>query len=131
MGVRFPSVATTAFIGPLPASAAETICATTPPLTIPLDFSQVILLWSFTFLAGTGTTGFSMRIRRGTTTGGAQVGGHSWDFTIAAAASSCYGGAYVDTPGAVAGQQYTLTCVQTGATGAGTGEDVSLIAFAL
>lgn len=131
MGVRFPSVASTTFIGPIPANATETVILTTPPLTLSLDFSQVILLWSCSILAGTSTTSFVFRIRRGTTAAGTTIFQTSWPFTIAAGSTFSGGGSYVDTPGAVAGQQYSFTLVQTAATVAGTYNDGALIAFAL
>ncbi len=130
MGVRFPTVASTTIIASVPASGAETVVVTTPPLNIPLDFAQIIILWCVEVLIGTGTTVELQRLHRGTTTAGAQVnvagsytvgGGNRWTFT----------GCYVDTPGAVAGQQYSLSLSGTGTTGAWTTEDVSLIAFAL
>lgn len=131
MGVRFPSVQSNTFIGPLPASGAETVVLTTPPLTLTLDFAQVILLWAFTFVAGTGTTSCSFRLRRGTTVSGALINLQVPNAPAVAAANANYSGTYFDTPGAVAGQQYSLTIVQNGATAAGTFPDGALIAFAL
>ena len=131
MGVRFPSVASNTFIGPLPASVAETIVLTTPPLTLPLDFSQVFLFWFANMTAGTGTNTLSFRIRRGTTLTGALLGAPPWSIAIAAGNAGFHSGCYIDTPGAVAGQQYSLTVVQTTATAAGTWADGNLVAFAL
>lgn len=131
MGVRFPSVFSTTFVGPLPANATETVICTTPPLTLPLDFAQVNLHWFFSILTGTGTTSLGYQIRRGTTTGGTALLGASQVQTIAAATNGLSGGCAVDTPGAVAGQQYSLTIVQTGATAAGAAGFVCLIAYAL
>ena len=65
MGVRFPSVATTTSVGVLPATGAETVVATTPPLNIPLDFAQVLLFWWFVGNTGAGTVGLVASIRRG------------------------------------------------------------------
>lgn len=131
MGVRFPQVASNVFVGPLPASAVETVILVSPPLNISLDFSQIVLLWACQILAGTGTTALVFRLRRGTTAAGTLVNVAPWTLTLAAAANGIASGAYPDTPGAVAGQQYALTCSQTGATAAGTFVDGSLIAFAL
>lgn len=131
MGVRFPSVFTNTFIGPLPASAVETVVLTTPPLTLPLDGATVLLLWSMSVVTGTASTGTVIRIRRGTTTGGALVSLNPWTNTTTAALGYVLGGWYFDTPGNVAGQQYSLTVVQTAATGAGTWSDGALLAFAL
>lgn len=131
MGVRFPSIASTTFVGPLPANANETVILTTPPLNISLDFSQIIIEWACDILAGTGTTALVFRLRRGTTAAGALINAAAWTHTLAAGNTAVMSGVYVDTPGAVAGQQYSLTVVQTAATAAGTFNDGALLAFAL
>lgn len=130
MGVRFPSVASNASFA-LPASAAETVIVTTPPLNIPLDFAQVFLHWFIAFVGGTAITAAVFRLRRGTTVAGALVGSPPYQSALNAGNTVFYSGSYFDTPGAVAGQQYSLTLVQLSATGAGTINDISLIAFAL
>jgi hypothetical protein len=131
MGVRFPSVQTNTFIGPFPANATETVVLTTPPLTLPLDSAVVLILWDFSALAGTSVTSFVLRIRRGATTAGTLVTTAQHVTPAVAGTISGLGGCYFDTPGAVAGQQYSLTCVQTAATGASTFNDAALLAFAL
>jgi len=131
MGVRFPSVASTAIANALPATAAETVICVTPPLTIPLDFAQIFLSWMAAIQSQTGTTTLQMRIRRGITTAGALVGAALWSQQSGAGNNALMSGFYVDTPGAVGGQQYCLTCAQNTATVAGTVADVSLIAFVL
>lgn len=131
MGVRFPSVASSVFVGPLPANANETVLLVTPPLNIPLDSAGVLLAWMADVLAGTGVSTHGYRIRRGTTTAGVQVGLASWSQTIAAVQTGLSSGVYFDAPGPVAGQQYALTLVQFGATAAGTYNDGSILAFAL
>ena len=131
MGVRFPSVQTNTFIGPLPASAAETVLCTTPPLSLPLDFAVVFLFWTFALTAGTGTTSVSFNIRRGPTITGALVTPNTWAQAIAAGALGLMSGNVFDAPGAVGGQQYSLTMTQNGATAAGTPGNVGLLAFAL
>jgi hypothetical protein len=118
-------------VGPLPASAVETVVLTTPPLNIALDFAVVFLAWFFYFTPGTSTTAAIMRIRRGTTASGAQVGATLWQFPVTAAVSTAFSGVYFDTPGAIAGQQYALTIVQVGATVAGTPQDQALLAYML
>jgi len=130
MGVRYPSVATNVALNVLPATNAETIICTTPPLTIPLDFAQIIIFWFAQITTGTSTTSLQMRVRRGATLAGAIIG-TGWTLTIGAALNALPNGCYIDTPGAVAGQQYTLTCSQQGVTVAGTLIDQCLIAFAL
>jgi hypothetical protein len=131
MGVRFPTVASTTFIGPLPANATETAVLTTPGLNLPIDNAQVLLFFMAVMTAGTSVTSHVFRIRRGTTTGGTLVGAAGWSQTIAAAAFGTSSGWYADSPGVAAEQQYTLTVVQTAATVAGTWTDGSLIAVVL
>ena len=130
MGVRFPSVASTTILASVPASGAETVICTTPPLTLPIDNAQVILLFSFECLVGTGTATETWRIRRGTTVAGAQVN-VAGTFTIVGNNRWAMGAMYVDTPGAVDKQQYSLSLSGTATTGAWTTEDVCLMAFCL
>lgn len=131
MGVRFNSVFSTTFIGPLPASAVETVICTTPPLTPAFDTAAIFLMWEFAMLAGTGTTSVSFFLRRGTSVAGALVTPSGWVQGLAAGANGNISGWFPDTPGAVSGQQYSLSVIQTGATAAGTPGNVSMLAFAL
>lgn len=131
MGVRFPSVASNTFVGPLPANATETVVLVTPPINEPIDNAQVILLWMADILAGTSTTSHQYRIRRGTTTAGATVNPNSWQSAVAAGAFLAMSGCYFDFPGIVAGQQYCLTVVQGAASAAGTWQDGCLLAMVL
>src|SRR5258708_3089060 len=116
MGVRFPSVSTTTILGTLPANGAETIIATTPPLNLPLDFAQVILLWYFLGNSGASTTALNFILRRGTTVAGTLINVISGAL-VTAASGVRFSGCYVDTPGAVAGQQYSLSESGVGTTG--------------
>jgi len=131
MGVHFPSVASTAVANALPATATETAICTTPPLNLSLDNAQVILLWMAAITAGTSTTALVMRIRRGTGITGTLLNVGAWTFTTVAGNLAQISGNYIDTPGIVGGQQYSLTCSQTAASGAGTLNDVCLVAFVL
>ena len=131
MGVRFPTVASNTFVGPLPASAAETVVLTTPGISEPIDNAQVLLLWTASITPGTSTTSLVYRIRRGTTTGGALVNASTFSFTTVAANLTTVSGWYFDSPGTVAGQQYSLTVVQTADTVAGAWVDGALIAMVL
>lgn len=130
MGVRFPSVSSGTLQNPLPANATETVVALTPPLTITLDFAQIFIFWLFNITAGTGTTAVAFRVRRGNTVAGLLVSGVD-AHTLAAGNQANVIGFTVDTPGAVAGQQYCLTLLQTGATGAGVANDIVILAFSL
>jgi len=131
MGARYGSVSSTTFVGPLPASAAETVVLTSPAFSPPVDAAQVQLLWSCQITAGTGTTALVFRLRRGTSVSGALVFAAGWTLTLAAGNNGIGSGVYVDSPGVIGGQQYSLTVVQTAASGAGTFVDGCLLLFAL
>jgi hypothetical protein len=131
MGVRFPSVATNTFVGPLPASAVETVVLTTPPINEPIDNAQVLLFWMANLTPGASTTSLVWRLRRGTTTAGVALGLTTWGFTTAAGNFVTNSGWYFDFPGVVAGQQYSLTVSQTADTVAGAWADGALIAMVL
>ena len=131
MGVRFPSVGSTVLSNALPASAAETVVCTVGPMLLPVDSAAVFLQFMFAANAGTNTTGFVARIRRGTSTGGTSIGANTWSQAVTAGSQGVVSGCYVDTPGVVGQLFYVLTIIQTGATAAGSGPDVALLAFAL
>ncbi len=130
MGVRLPSVASTTILASVPATGAETVIATSPPINISLDFAQVLIWWYVNTGSGATTTAITARIRRGTTLAGALVNIAS-AVLVTAAAGSELTGCYPDTPGAVAEQQYSLTLSGTGTTGAMTTSDVAIIVFML
>lgn len=131
MGVRFPSAFSNAFIGPLPASNAETICFTTPPLTLPFDGAQVFILGYFTWTAGTGNTTTGFLCRRGATLTGALVSAANDAAQAVVGGPNSFASVWADVPGAVGGQQYTLTISQFGASAAGTFRNGGLLAFVL
>lgn len=131
MGVRFPSVQSTTFVGPLPANANETVVITTPPFTPPLDNSIVLIVWTFVYTPQTGNSNSTFLIRRGTTVAGAQVNVQSRVFGLGSGNTVTMSGCYFDSPGAVSGIQYSLTIQQNGATAAGTPVDQCMFVFAL
>jgi hypothetical protein len=131
MGVRFPSVVTNTFVGPLPANGTETVVLTTGPIEPSIDNATILLAWMGNIQTGTSTTQLGWRIRRGATTAGVQVGVAVWVNTQAVGVSAVSGGFYFDIPGVVAGQQYSLTVSQTNAAAAGTWNDGALLAMVL
>src|SRR6266852_58152 len=130
MGVRYPTVSTTTVLGVSISGAGESVMCTTLPLNIPLDFAQVILLWYCLWLTNTTGTTVAWRLRRGTTTAATLIN-VSNTLPTGAAIQMAHSGIYVDTPGAVAGQQYSLSCLLAGGGGNAGGLDVAMIAFAL
>jgi len=130
MGVRYPSVVSTTVANALPANATETVICTVAAINPAVDFAQILLQWMAFIQAGTNCTGLLFKLRRGTTTGGTQLG-FNWQQTVVAGNFALCSGVYVDTPGIVANEPYSLTCTQTAATGAGSLSDVCLAAFCL
>lgn len=131
MGVRFPSVQSNTFLGPLPASNVETVVLVSPPLTPSQDGAIILIFWTAVIIPGTGTASLQFNIRRGTTASGAQFLNNRFVNAVTAGAQAVTSGFYFDVPGPVGGQQYALTCVQQTATAAGTWQDGAIFAFAL
>lgn len=131
MGVRFPTAYSNTFVGPLPASAAETVVLVTPPINEPIDNATVFIFGAFSLTVGASSTSISVNLRRGTTAAGALVNTASFAMANTAAATIAVPFTYFDNPGVVAGQQYCLTVQQNAATGAGTWRDGSLMAMVL
>ncbi|SRR5216684_5160125 len=130
MGVRFPSVQSNTLVNANVGINTETVVVTTPPLNISLDFSVILLIWYMLHAIGTTAVSTTYRIRRGTAVAGTLV-------NVAQALTGVAGnivlgsGFYFDTPGAVAGQQYSLTCIDPASTVAGAIQDAAMLAFAL
>lgn len=131
MGVRFPSVGISGTGQNLPASNAETIIYTVGPLVPSQDGAQVFLTWSYTLLAGTGTTSVVFRLRRGNLVTSPQLNVNPNAIPLAAGAIGLFSGVYTDSPPAATALLYSLTIVQTAATAAGVNADGGLLAFAL
>lgn len=129
MGVRFPSVQSTTILTSTLVTTTESVIVTTPPLTLPLDSAVVLLGFSANILGGTGVTGLSFNIRRGTLVSSTLVNAQGATFMSAGNAFEI-GGMYFDTPGPAAGVQYSISVGQQSATANGTVRDVCLIAFA-
>jgi hypothetical protein len=131
MGVRMFSCFTNTLIGPLPANATDTIVLTTPPVSPAIDNGQVIILGFVNMTAGASVTSHVFRLRRGTAVNSTAFPLSPWTNTTTAGSGSVTPIIYQDAPGVVAGQQYTLTMVQTAATGVGTWQDGCLLAIVL
>lgn len=131
MSARLPSTWTNTLTNALPGSAVETIIATLPPLNITWDVVPILLFWFLSVQAGTGTTALVFKLRRGAVIGGTSISLYTWQQTVVAASYYLINGTYFDIPGIVAGQQYVLTCSQTGATGGGSIQDLAMLAISL
>lgn len=129
MGVRLSSVFTNVIVGS-PALAAETIIATTGAIQLAIDNAQVILVAFVEITVGTSGTGLTLRLRRGNalTSALVNVGNAA---TVVAANLVRQSLVYADSPGVVAGLQYSLTAQVTAGAAASTVSDVGLLAFVL
>lgn len=109
-------------------TTAETAAITSQPVSTSLDGDNIGINGSLDITTGASVTAVVIRVRRGSGTGGALVG-NAITHTIGAAVSGSLPFDVVDTPGAVAGQQYTVTAQQTAATtnGSVTQSSVSLV----
>src|SRR6266849_7273364 len=119
MGVRLPSVASETIVNTTIVTTLETVIVTTPPLNLPLDFAAVIILGTLLWQVGTGTTSYTLRLRQGAGISGPVISGLS-NVTVSSIQVVTASIAYSDVPGAVAGQQYTITLSHTGSTGNGS-----------
>jgi hypothetical protein len=130
MGVRFPTAAQggAPFFN-IPASGAETVIITSPALTPPIDSAQILIFSSITMTVGTGGTNMVFRMRRGATGSGANF--TTMQQVVTAGTQMTFTMFYVDTPGVVTGQQYSITASLTGATGGSTTNDASILLLAL
>lgn len=79
---------------------------------------------------GTGATGLTLRIRRGTGTGGVLVGeANVVQVEAVAGSTEDHDITVLDTPGELAGESYVLTVQQAAATADGTALAMSLTAI--
>jgi hypothetical protein len=131
MGVRLPSGGNQVLQNALPANNAETIVLTSQLINITLEFQPVLIFWYISIQAGASTTSIGVKLRRGITTAGVQLNGLNAGITLTAGQAQNLTGCWIDTPGAVAGIQYSIGIVQTGATAAGTMLDQSILVMAL
>lgn len=128
MGVRLPSVVANSIGNAV--GTAEIVVATTPPMNIPLDFATILLFWYYATTTPASTTNLQLRLRRGTTTAGTLVSSGVNQLVTASATATLSGFAF-DVPGAVAGQQYSLTAQFTAAVGSAGPTELWMLAMCL
>jgi hypothetical protein len=97
-----------------PVTTAETIVWQSSPATPRFDGDQWMIEGVLDFTTGTATTAVTIRCRRGTLLTSPVVGTAELD-TVAAAVSQPVPFQFVDSPGAVAGQVYSITYQATAA----------------
>lgn len=106
-------------------TTAETVIATSLPISTRSASEQLTLTGWADITAGTGATGVILRIRRGTGTTGTLVSNATTQ-TLAAGNTLDFDLVVTDTPGEVAGQNYVLTAQQVAATANGNVTAASL-----
>lgn len=130
MGVRLPTVSSTAIVNVNLPNAGETVVVIAPPLNLSLALAQVLIFAYVLVSAGATATAIVCLLRRGTTTAGTQVN-RTGSITVTPGGGNIWAFTYTDSPGDVAGQQYCLTMAQTGASGNATIFDVCITAMCL
>ncbi len=111
---------------------AEVVLMTTPPFELPIDAPSVYLLARLIMTVGVGGTSITLRFRRGTTIGATQVDVTAEAVTVVAGNVVAIIHIAVDTPGIVAGVQYSLTGIAFGGVAAWTTfQDSTILAMVL
>lgn len=99
--------------------AVETVVLTTGGIDTTPNQRRVLITGIVAITPGTAATAIVVKVRRGTTTGGTEVGTVESQ-TGAAGAPRVIPYHVEDSPGEVAGQQYVVTVTETSATADGT-----------
>ena len=101
-----------------PVTTAETVIIVSNPIAVPSGANFALVSAFLAVQFGTGTTGVTFRVRRGSTTAGALVG-TTGNLTSGITASAFFadGVQMVDSPPPQDEAQYCLTMQQAGATG--------------
>lgn len=118
-------LSTTTLTNTSAATTTETVVCTLGGVDTIAGGDVVALSGEVALVTGAGATGLTLRVRRGTTTGGAQVGAAVIQ-AAGAAANSAVDIEVQDTPGELAGGSYVLTVQQAAATGNATIQSGSL-----
>jgi len=106
-------------------TTAETTAVVSDPITPATDGAEISIGGHINITTGAGTTSVVIRVRRGNGVSGTLVG-ETEPINLGAAVTDNAHFAVTDSPGAVAGQQYTASVVQTAASGNGTINNASI-----
>lgn len=132
MGVRLATNATSLASAVTLVTTAETLALTSPGINLLVDNAQLLIFWSLDVSVGASTTTVQVRIRRGSTLTGTVITlAQPWVQAVTAGTTGIFSGVYIDTPGIVAEQQYTLSVVQAAASANGTINDACLAVLCL
>lgn len=99
--------------------ATETVVLTVPNIDTTNNQGRVLITGIIAITPGTSATAITVKIRRGTTTAGVEVGTADSQ-TGSATAPRIIPFHVEDQPGEVAGQSYVITVTETSATADGT-----------
>lgn len=100
-------------------TTAETVAQVTPPVSNRGPSDQIAISGTMEFTTGASTTSIQVKCRRGNGVAGTQVG-PTLNLPAGAAVPIEVGFDFLDSPGEVAGQIYSITVTQVAATGNGT-----------
>lgn len=131
MGVRLPFVSTTAIVNTNVVTTAETLIATAPPFSPSFDGTVCRIDFYGDWLAGASVTSVTLRLRRGPLVTSPTVFAHDLVFVQTAAAQGFATFFYVDQPGSIGGQQYSVSAIFNAATANSTIQDVCMTVMAL
>ncbi len=114
------------------AAGTETVILTTPPFELPIDSQSVLLLGYIGATIGAAVTGWTLQFRRGTLITSPAISVGTLAMSVTAGNNVSFPFMFVDTPGIVAGVQYSLTVNQTGGVATSPVQTMScLLALAL
>ena len=130
MGFRFNTFITKQALNALPPNGTETILYQTAPMILAADGAAVFVTWWLDLSPGAGEPSFTVRIRRGTTIAGQQIGVQPWNVQVLPVTPVLLSGCYVDVF-ALSDSPYVLTVTQTNSTTAAQIQDGCLHAFVL
>lgn len=130
-GGRMPTVFSTLGLANA-INAAESLTTTTPPLNPGIDAALILVVYMWSVAAiGANGTGVVMRLRQGTTLAGAIItnAASQWNATAGSNFTGVMLG--IDTPGAVAGMQYSGTVQVQAATANSNTANTFIMAMAI
>ena len=117
--------------GNVPAAGTEGVITSTPPLSPAFDNQPILVFARIEVTPGAAVTNIQLKLRRGVGIAGTDIfGGNTANISVTAGAPLIMPIFFVDSPGIVAGQQYSLTAIATGGA-AGSVVQASACLFAM
>jgi hypothetical protein len=131
MGFRLGSNFTNTPVNPAIVAAGPTDILVLPAINVPIDNAQVVLIFAVALGIDAVATGIEFDLYRGTSTTGVLLSVWGADFVAASMPADSLAGCWVDVPGIVAEQVYTLTGLTTAGVGNSAIFNACLIAMCL